>query len=152
MAQLLYTIVNMTALMFGSITQRESFEQEVKMNNKDQLELRTFGLAGWTEKVGLAFRDRYLGSGYWRGMTFLHAAGVAGWKAGGASVWAEQGMDGFIKRVLTSDIGRQPHKAVKENKMESCFWFAFISLVALFSFSLVFLAVCLFERMGLLTM
>lgn len=121
------------------------------MNNKDQVELRTFGVTGWAEKVGPAVCDR-LKSPYWRGMTFLHAAGVGDWKAGGANVWAQQGMDGFMKKVLTSNSGRQPQQAIKENKMESCFWFAFITLISLFSFSLVFLAVCLFERMCLLIM
>lgn len=122
------------------------------MNNKDQLELRAFGLASWTEKVGIAFCDRYLTSGHPRGIAFLHATGVGDWKAGGAGVWAEEGIGGFVKKILTSHIGLEPQKAVKENKMESYFWFVFITLVALFSSSLVFLAVCLFERMRLLTM
>lgn len=125
--------------------------KEAIMNNKDHPELRNFGLAGWTEKMGSATCDRCLKSEYLRGIAFLHAAGTGGWKAGGVGVWADDRMEDFVKRVLTSHIGRRPRKVI-ENRMEGYFWLAFITLAGLFSFSLVLLAVCLFERMHLLVM
>lgn len=90
----------------------------------DTLAAATFGLAGWAEEVGLALRDRYLIEGHPKGITFLHAAGVGDWKARGAGVWAEEGMEGFVKKVLTSHVGSEPQmaKAVEENKMECYFW------------------------------
>jgi propionate CoA-transferase len=84
----------------------------------------TFGLAGWAEEVGIAVRDRYLKNGHPKGITFVHAAGVGDWKSRGAGVWAEDGMEGMVTKVLTSHIGSEPQmaKAVEEKKMECYFW------------------------------
>lgn len=84
----------------------------------------TFGLAGWAEEVGLALRDRYLNTRHPKDITFLHAAGVGDWKGRGAGVLAEDGMEGFVRKVVTSHIGSEPQmaKAVEEKKMECYFW------------------------------
>lgn len=84
----------------------------------------TFGLAGWAEEVGLAVRDRYLETAHPKGITLIHAAGIGDWKARGGGVWAEAGMEGMVKKVLTSHIGSEPQmaKAVQEEKMECYFW------------------------------
>ncbi len=84
----------------------------------------TFGLAGWAEEIGLAVRDRYLKVGHPRAITFVHAAGVGDWKGRGAGVWAEEGMEGLVKRVVTSHIGSEPQmsKAAEEKKFECYFW------------------------------
>lgn len=84
----------------------------------------TFGLAGWAEEIGFAVRDRYLKVGHPKDITFVHAAGVGDWKGRGAGVWAEEGMEGLVKKVLSSHIGSEPQmsKAVQEEKMECYFW------------------------------
>lgn len=84
----------------------------------------TFGLAGWAEEVGLAVRDRYLETGHPKAIHLIHAAGIGDWKARGGGVWAEPGMEGMVKKVLTSHIGSEPQmaKAVEEEKMECYFW------------------------------
>jgi propionate CoA-transferase len=84
----------------------------------------TFGLAGWAEEVGLAVRDRYLKEAHPKGITFVHAAGVGDWVSRGAGTWAEKGMEGMVKKILTSHIGSEPQmaKAVEEEKIECYFW------------------------------
>ena len=84
----------------------------------------TFGLAGWTEEIALAVRDRYLRAGHPRHITFVHAAGVGDWKSRGAGVWAEKGTEGLVKKVVTSHVGSEPQmaKAVEEEKVECYFW------------------------------
>ncbi len=84
----------------------------------------TFGLAGWAEEIALAVRDRYLTVGHPRGITFVHAAGVGDWKGRGGGVWAEEGTEGLVKKVLTSHIGSEPQmaKAMEEEKIEGYFW------------------------------
>jgi len=84
----------------------------------------TFGLAGWAEEIGLAVRDRYLSIGHPKDITFVHAAGVGDWKGRGAGVWAEEGTEGLVKKVVTSHIGSEPQmaKAVEEEKIECYFW------------------------------
>ncbi len=83
-----------------------------------------FGLAGWTEEIGLAVRDRYLAVGHPKGITFVHAAGVGDWKGRGAGIWAEEGTEGLMKKLVTSHVGSEPQtaKAVEEEKMECYFW------------------------------
>ena len=90
----------------------------------DTVAAPTFGLAGWAEEIALAVRDRFLTAKHPMGITFLHAAGVGDWKARGAGVWAEKGMDGMVKKVVTSHVGSEPQmaKAVEENKIECYFW------------------------------
>ncbi|MGD0231950.1 MAG: CoA-transferase [Syntrophorhabdales bacterium] len=94
------------------------------IKDEDVVAAATFGLAGWAEEIGLAVRDRYLETGHPRGITFVHAAGVGDWKSRGAGVWAEQGMEGLVKRVVTSHIGSEPQmaKAAQEEKFECYFW------------------------------
>jgi propionate CoA-transferase len=84
----------------------------------------TFGLAGWAEEVGLAVRDRYRETAHPKAITLIHAAGIGDWKARGGGVWAEEGMEGMIKKIVTSHIGSEPQmaKAVEEEKMECYFW------------------------------
>ena len=90
----------------------------------DTIAAVTFGLAGWAEEIGLAVRDRYLAVGHPRGITFVHAAGAGNWKGRGAGVWAEEGTEGLVKKVVTSHIGSEPQmaNAVEEEKMECYFW------------------------------
>jgi propionate CoA-transferase len=103
------------------ITAREAAEL---IKDGDVVAASTFGLAGWVEDVSFAVRDRYLKEGHPKGITFLHAAGVGDWKARGAGIWAEEGMEGMVKKVLTSHIGSEPQmaRAVEEEKMECYFW------------------------------
>jgi propionate CoA-transferase len=90
----------------------------------DVLAASTFGLAGWAEEVAYAVRDRYLKTGHPKGITFIHAAGVGDWKSRGGGIWAEEGTEGLVKRVVTSHIGSEPQmaQAVEDNKMECYFW------------------------------
>ncbi len=90
----------------------------------DTIAAVTFGLAGWAEDVALAVRDRYLAVGHPRGITFVHAAGVGNWKGRGAGVWAEEGTEGLVRKVVTSHIGSEPQmaKAVEQEKIECYFW------------------------------
>ncbi len=84
----------------------------------------TFGLAGWGEDIALAVRDRYLAVRHPRDITFVHAAGVGDWKGRGGGVWAEEGMEGLVRKVVTSHVGSEPQmaKAVEEEKIECYFW------------------------------
>ena len=84
----------------------------------------TFGLARWGEDVALAVRDRYLAVEHPRDITFVHAAGVGNWKGRGAGIWAEEGTEGLVRKVVTSHIGSEPQmaKAVEEEKIECYFW------------------------------
>ena len=84
----------------------------------------TFGLAGYTEDIIFAVRDRYLKVGHPRGITFVHAAGVGDWKGRGGGAWAEEGTEGLVKRVVSSHVGSEPQmsKAVEAEKMECYFW------------------------------
>ena len=84
----------------------------------------TFGLAGWAGRHS-ACRSRSLSCvGHPRGITFVHAAGVGDWKGRGAGVWAEEGTEGLVKKVVTSHVGSEPQmaKAVEEEKIECYFW------------------------------
>lgn len=103
------------------ITAKEAAEL---IKDGDTIAAAAFGLAGWAEEIALAVRERYLMAGHPRGITFVHAAGVGDWKGRGAGVWAEEGLEGLVKKVLTSHIGSEPQmaKAVEENKMECYFW------------------------------
>ena len=59
-----------------------------------------------------------------KAITLIHAAGIGDWKARGGGVWAEEGMEGMVKKIVTSHIGSEPQmaKAVEEEKMECYFW------------------------------
>jgi len=83
-----------------------------------------FGLAGWPEEIAFAVRDRYLKEKHPKGITFMHAAGVGDWKSRGGGVWAEEGTEGLVKRVVTGHIGSEPQmvKFVQEKKIECYFW------------------------------
>lgn len=154
MAQVLYTEKPYDGAQTWFESLQRMVPEEAKMNDGHQRGLRTFGLAGWAEKVGLAPRDRYHKSGHPWGLTFLHATGAGDWEVEGASVWPQEGMRGLVKKVLTSPIGLDPQttKGFEEHKMEYCFWVVFFTLLAIFSCSLVFLAICLVDRMYPLAM
>jgi len=84
----------------------------------------TFGLAAWPEEIAFAVRDRYLKEKHPRGITFMHAAGVGDWKSRGGGVWAEEGTEGLVKRVVTGHVGSEPQmvKFVQKKKIECYFW------------------------------
>ena len=90
----------------------------------DVLAAATFGLAGWAEEVAYAVRDRYVKEGHPKGITFVHAAGVGDWKSRGGGIWAEEGTEGLVRKVVSSHVGSEPQmsKAIQENKMECYFW------------------------------
>ena len=90
----------------------------------DTVALACFGMAGWAEDVALALRDRYAGERSPKGITILHAAGAGDFKGRGSGVWAEAGMEGLVKRVITGHLGAGPQmiKAVQERKVECYFW------------------------------
>ncbi len=83
-----------------------------------------FGLAGLPEEVLCAVRDRYLEVKHPRGITFMHAAGAGDFRSRGAGIWAEDGTEGLVKRVVTGHIGAAPQmgKAIQEKKIECFFW------------------------------
>jgi propionate CoA-transferase len=83
-----------------------------------------FGLAGWPEEIAFAVADRYRKKKHPKGITFMHAAGVGDWKSRGGGVWAEEGTEGLVKRVVTGHIGSEPQmvKFVQEKKIECYFW------------------------------
>ena len=64
-----------------------------------------FGLAGWPEEVACAVRDRYLEVKHPRGITFMHAGGAGDFRSRGAGIWAEDGAEGLVKRVVTGHMG-----------------------------------------------
>ena len=107
--------------MMRVITASEAAEL---IKDGDTVAAPTFGLAGWAEEIAYAVRDRFLTARHPMGITFLHAAGVGDWKARGGGIWAEEGMEGMVRKVLTSHVGSEPQmaKAVEENKMECYFW------------------------------
>jgi propionate CoA-transferase len=90
----------------------------------DVVAAATFGLAGWSEEIGYAVRERYVATGHPKNITFVHAAGAGDWKSRGGGIWAEDGTEGMIKKVLTSHIGSEPQmaKAAQEEKFECYFW------------------------------
>jgi len=81
-------------------------------------------LNGWPEDLGIAVRDRYLNNGHPKGITHVHAAGCGDWGKRGGGIWAGDGCDGLVKRVITSHVGASPEmaKAVAEEKVECYFW------------------------------
>ena len=99
-------------------------EAAALIKDGDTVAAVTFGLAGWAEEVGLAVRDRYLETKHPKGIKLIHAAGIGDWKARGGGVWAEEGMEGMVKKIITSHIGSEPQmaKAIEEEKMECYFW------------------------------
>lgn len=81
-------------------------------------------LTGWPEELGTAIRDRYIKTGQPKGITHVHAAGSGDWGKRGGGIWADDGCEGLVKRVITSHVGASPRmaKAVQEEKVECYFW------------------------------
>lgn len=106
----------------AKIITAEEAAQSIK--DGDVLAAATFGLAGWAEEVAYAVRDRYVKEGHPKGITFVHAAGVGDWKSRGGGIWAEEGTEGLVRKVVSSHVGSEPQmsKAIQENKMECYFW------------------------------
>jgi propionate CoA-transferase len=90
----------------------------------DVVALACFGMAGLAEEIVLALRDRYVEQKRPRGITLMHAAGAGDFVGRGGGVLAEQGTEGFLKRVVTGHLAASPQtvKAVQEKRVECYFW------------------------------
>lgn len=103
------------------VTAREAAEL---IKDGDVVASSCFGMAGLPEEVMCAVRDRYLEASHPKGITLMHAAGAGDFKSRGAGVWAENGTEGLVKRVVTGHLGASPQmgKAIQEKKIECFFW------------------------------
>lgn len=52
----------------------------------DVVAAATFGLAGWSEEIAYAVRERYVATGHPKNITFVHAAGAGDWKSRGGGI------------------------------------------------------------------
>ncbi len=107
--------------MVKVVTAREAAEF---IEDGDVVASSCFGLAGWPEEVACAVRDRYLEAKHPRGITFMHAGGAGDFRSRGAGIWAENGAEGLVKRVVSGHMGASPQmgKAIQEGKVECFFW------------------------------